>query len=157
MADKSFIAEPGKQEIVLTQLFPASRDLVFKLYTDPALIPQWWGSKRLTTTVDKMDVRAGGLWRFVQQDAQGEQYAFHGVYHEVARPARLVFTFEYEGEPGNVILETVVFMEQDRRTKLVDTSVFQTVEARDGMLKEGMEAGATESMDRLMALLPKNA
>ncbi len=69
MTRTNLVAEPGKQEIVITQVFDAPRERVFKTCTDPTLIPQWWGPRSLTTTVDAMDVRAGGIWRFVQRDA----------------------------------------------------------------------------------------
>lgn len=100
-----------------------------------------------------MEVRPG--WRFVQRDYDGNVYAFHGVYHEIVPPERLVYTFEFEGMPGHVLLETVTFEEHDGKTKLTDTSVFQTVEDRDGMLKLGMEEGAAETMDRLAEYLAK--
>jgi len=156
MPKMNLIAEPGKQEIVMTRLFDAPRELVFKAYTDPNLIPQWWGPKNLTTTVDKMDVREGGVWRFVQRDSEGNEYAFHGVYHAIVSPERLVYTFEFEGMPGHVLLATVTFEElNDGKTKLTDRSVFQSVEDRDGMLQSGMEEGAAESMDRFAELLAK--
>ncbi len=126
---------------------------MFKTYTDPQAIPNWWGPRRLSTTVDHMDVRPGGTWRFVQRDADGNEYAFHGVYHEVVPPERLVATFEFEGMPGHVVLETARLEDLGGRTKLTTTSVFQTVEDRDGMVASGMEEGATESMDRLEELL----
>jgi uncharacterized protein YndB with AHSA1/START domain len=147
------LAEPGKQEVVITRVFEAPRNLVFNAYTDPRLIPQWWGPRYLTTTVDKMDVRAGGMWRFVQLDAKGNEYAFHGVYHEVKAPERLVVTFEFEGMPGHVSLETETFEEFEGKTKWTGRSVFQSVEDRDGMLKSGMEEGASETMDRFAELL----
>jgi uncharacterized protein YndB with AHSA1/START domain len=155
MEKTNFIAEPGKQEVVITRVFNAPRVLVFKASTDPNLIPEWWGPKRLTTRIEKLEVRKGGVWRFVQRDAGGKEYAFHGVYHEVAPPARLVYTFEFEGTPGHVSLETVKFENQGRKTKLTETSVFQSVEDRDGMIATGMEAGALETMDRLADLLEK--
>src|SRR5205823_9575981 len=133
--------------------FDAPRELVFKAHTDPQIIPQWWGPRSLTTTVEALEVRPGGLWRFVHHDAAGNEYAFHGVYHAVAPPERLVYTFEFEGAPGHVVLETVTFEDVQGKTKLTDVSVFQTVEDRDGMLRSGMEEGATESMDRLAELL----
>src|SRR5574341_96681 len=79
-------AEPGKQEFVITCVFDAPRELVFKAYTDPNRRPQWWGPKRFTSTVERMDVRPGGSWRIVQRDPAGNEYAFHGVYHEVRSP-----------------------------------------------------------------------
>ncbi len=153
MTKLDIVAPPGKQEIIITRTFDAPRALVFKAFTDPALIPKWWGPARLTTVVEKMDVRPGGIWRFVQHDAEGNEYAFHGVYHDIAAPERLVYTFEWEGMPGHAMLETVTFEEHDGKTKVTDTAVFQTVEDRDGMIESGMEGGATESMDRMAELL----
>lgn len=155
MAKINLIAEPGKQEIIITSTLDAPRDLVFKAYTDPNAIPQWWGPRGLTTVVDQMDVRPGGIWRFVHRDAEGNEYGFHGVYHDVVSPERIVSTFEFEGMPGHVLLATMTFEEQDGKTKLTDASVFQSVEDRDGMLQSGMEGGASESMDRLEELLAK--
>jgi uncharacterized protein YndB with AHSA1/START domain len=149
------IAERGKQEVVITRVFDAPRALVFKAYTDRNLIPQWWGPERFTTLIDKMDVKPGGLWRFVQSDAAGNEYAFHGVYHEVLSPERIVDTFEFEGTPGHVSLETCTLEEIGGKTTMTGRSVFQTVEDRDGMLKSGMEEGVFESMDRLAGLLKK--
>lgn len=153
MSKLNLIAEPGKQEIFMTRVFDAPRELVFNACTDPKLIPQWWGPKYLTTTVDKMEVRQGGLWRYVQRDADGNEFGFHGVYHAIVPPERLVHTFEFEGVPGHVLLETVTFEEHDGKTKLTDQSVFQSVEDRDGMLQSGMEGGAIETWDRLAELL----
>ena len=155
MTGTNLIAEPGKQEIIITRVFDAPRESVFKTYTDPDLIPQWWGPKNLTTTVDKMDVRPGGVWRFVQRDADGNEYAFNGVYHQIVPPERLVGTFEFEGMPGHVSLETVTLEDLKGKTKLTEKSVFQTVEDRDGMLKSGMEEGVAETMDRLAELIAK--
>src|SRR3954471_1251891 len=100
-----------------------------------------------------MEVAKGGVWRFVHRDADGNEYAFNGVYHDSVAPERLVYTFEFEGMPGHVFLETVTFEEQDGQTKLTDVSVFQSIEDRDGMLNTGMEAGSSESLDRFAALL----
>ena len=141
-------------ELVLTRVFDAPRDLVFKAFTDPRHIPQWWGPKNLTTVVDKMDVKAGGLWRFVQRDQQGNEFAFHGVYHEIMSPERIVNTFEYEGMPGHVLLETVRFEAlPDGKTRYTGSSVFQSVADRDGMVRLGMETGARETLDRFAELL----
>ena len=133
----------GKQEIVGTRTFDAPRDLVFKTMTDPNLVPRWWGPRNHTTKVDEMEVRPGGRWRYVQHDTDGNEAAFHGVYHDVSAPERLVFTFEFEGVPGHVLLETVTLEEVDGKTRLTDQSVFQSVADRDGMVASGMESGAT--------------
>lgn len=100
-----------------------------------------------------MDVRPGGLWSFVQRHSRGKKNAFHGVYHEISPPEGLVQTSEFQVMPGHVLLEIIRFVEIDGKTKLTDKSVFQTVEDRDGMLKVGMEAGITETTDRLTELL----
>jgi uncharacterized protein YndB with AHSA1/START domain len=146
---------PSDLEIAMSRVFDAPRELVFKVCTDPNLVPQWWGPRSLTTTVDKMDMRPGGLWRFVQRGPDGSEYAFHGDYREVVPPKRIVDTFEFEGMPGHVIIETMMFEDHNGKTKLVGTSLFQTVEDRDGMLKSGMQEGWAESMDRLEELLQK--
>jgi uncharacterized protein YndB with AHSA1/START domain len=149
------IAERGKQEVSITRVFDAPRALVFKAFTDRNLKPQWWGPRRLTTTIDTMDAKPGGLWRYVQRDEGGNVYAFHGVYHEVRSPERIVNTFEFEGMPDHVSLETCTLEEIDGKTKMIGKSVYQTVEDRDGMLKSGMEEGVLETMDRLAELLAK--
>ena len=145
------IAERGKQEVIVTRTFVEPRSLVFKAYTDPNLIPQWWGPKRFTTVIDEMAVMPGGLWRFSQRDSSGA-YAFHGAYHEITLE-RIINTFEFEGMPGHVSLETCALKEQDGKTKLTTKSVFQSVRDCDDMLKSGMEEGVLETMDRLSELL----
>ena len=154
----NILAEPGKQEIVITREFDAPRDLVFKAVTDPKLIPQWWGPRYLTTEVDKMDVRPGGQWRFINRNAEGNEFGFHGVYHEILAPERIIDTFEFEGLPetGHVALETMKLEElPGGRTRLITQSVFQTVADRDGMLQSGMEGGLKETYERLEELLKR--
>ena len=155
MSKTEFIAEPGQQGIVITRTFDAPRDLVFKAYTDPDLISQWWGPEKYTTRIDQMDVKPGGIWRFVQNDQDGNEFAFKGVYHEIAPTERVVQTFEFEGMPGHVSLETLQLEEVDGKTKSTSTAIFQSVEDRDGMFASGMQEGASESMDRLAELVEK--
>jgi len=156
MPKATLIAEPGKQEIIMSRVFDATRDLIFKVMTDPKHIPQWWGKREHTTTVDRMDVKAGGLWRFVQRDQQGNEFAFHGVYHSITAPERVIDTFEFEGMPGHVILDMMTLEAQaNGKTRLTVSSVFQSVADRDGMLHSGMEEGSNESYDRLEELLAK--
>jgi uncharacterized protein YndB with AHSA1/START domain len=138
---------------MITRAFDAPRAVVFDAFINPDAIPQWWGPRYLTTTVETMQVKAGGQWRFVQRDADGNTYAFHGVYHSVNAPEQIVYTFEFEGMPGHVVLETITFEEYDGKTKITDQSVFQSVADRDGMVQSGMEEGARESMERLDELL----
>jgi uncharacterized protein YndB with AHSA1/START domain len=143
---------PSHREIVMSRVFDAPRELVFRAYTDPQLVARWWGRRHSTTRVDKMDVRPGGLWRYIESGPDGE-FAFNGVYREVVPPQRLVYTFEFEPMPGHVLVETITFVDLNGRTQLTSTSVFDTVEDRDGMLQSGMESGANESMDQLDELL----
>src|SRR2546430_2472939 len=130
-----------------------ARPLVWTAWTDPKLIPRWWGPKRYTTTVEKMEVRPGGTWRFIQRDSEGKVYGFHGEYKEVVPPERIVDTFEYEGMPGHVLIESATFEEIDGRTKVTQKSVFETVEDLEGMLASGMEDGARETMERFTELV----
>jgi uncharacterized protein YndB with AHSA1/START domain len=141
-----------KRELVMTRSFDAPRELVFKTYTDPKLVPQWWGIGG-KTVVDKMDVRPGGDWRYVQHDDSGNQYAFSGVYQEVVPPERLAYTFEFEAMPGHVLVETIVFEEEGGKTKLTSTSVFETLEDLEGMLASGAEGGATITWNKLAELI----
>jgi uncharacterized protein YndB with AHSA1/START domain len=144
---------PSDREIVMTRVFDAPRELVYQAHTDPNHITQWWGPRGLTTTVDALDVRPVGAWRFVQRDPEGNEYGFRGEFREVMPPERLVFTFEYEGMPGHILQQTITFDEQDGKTTVTSTSLFDSREDRDGMLESGMESGATESWDRLEELL----
>ncbi len=156
MSEPQFIAEPGKQDILMTAILDASPEIVFRVFCDPTLIPHWWGPAYLTTIVDVMDVRPGGSWRFVQTEPDGQTYAFHGFYHEVVPDQRVTFTFEYEDMPGHILMETVRFEAlEGGKTKMIDASVFQSVEDRDGMLQAGMDEGAQESMERFERLLKR--
>lgn len=152
MNKTKFTIEPGKQELFITRWFDAPRKLVFKAYTDPQAIPQWWGPGYLSTIIEALEPKTGGRWRFVQQDPQGNRYVFHGVFHQVSEE-RIVQTFEFEGAAGHVQLETMTLEEIDGRTRMTAHSVFQSVEARDGMVNAGMEGGFNEGMERLDRLL----
>ena len=152
-ANKLKVTTPSDREIVLTRAFDAPRELVFKAMTDPNAIPKWWGPRRYETIVDKMDVRPGGAWRFINRGADGTEFAFHGEYREIVPPERLVYTFEFEGAPGQVSLETITLEERDGKTLSIDRVVFDSKEARDATIASGMEGGAAESMDRLAELV----
>src|SRR5437868_4860003 len=132
-AKTDYVIEPGKQELTITHVFDAPRELVFKAFTDPKLVSQWFGPREYTTTVDKMEARPGGLWRFVQRNENGDEFAFHGVHHDLVAPERIIATFEFEGVPGHVLLQTVNFEPLGQKTRLVEQLVFQSVADRDGM------------------------
>jgi uncharacterized protein YndB with AHSA1/START domain len=153
MAGSTTLTTPSEREIVSERIFDAPRERVFQAYTDPELIPRWWGPRRYTTIVEEMDVRPGGAWRFRALDADGHGTGFRGIYREVTPPERIVQTFEWEGTPGHVVVETVSFEDLGGRTKVSTTSLFHTPQERDGMLSAGMEGGLSESHDRLAELL----
>ena len=156
-ATKATITTPSEREIRVERVFDAPRDRVFAVYTDPELIPEWWGPRNTTTIVDRMDVRPGGSWRFVSRDADGNESGFRGTYREVTPPERIVQTFEWEPMAGHVSVETATFEDLGDRTKVVTTSIFHTTEERDGMLGSGMEGGLNETYARLDELLARLA
>ncbi len=150
------VAEPGKQELFITREFDAPRELVFKAHTDANLFKQWMGPRELEMDLRTFEPRNGGRWRYISKDKDGNEYAFHGVFHDVTPAERIIQTFEFEGmpEPGHVILETLRLEElPNNRTRLVGQSVFQSVADRDGMLASGMEGGVNEGYARLDELL----
>ncbi len=149
------VTTPTDREIRIERIFNAPRDRVFALYTDPELIPEWWGPYGTTAEVDEMDVRTGGRWRFVMHNSDGSQTGFRGAYREVTAPERIVQTFEWEPMAGHVSVETATFEDLGDRTRVVTTSIFHTTEERDGMLGSGMEGGLQETYQRLDALLER--
>ncbi|MFE6386680.1 MULTISPECIES: SRPBCC family protein [Nocardiopsis] len=153
MSDLTVIAEPGQHDIVVTRSFDAPRDVVFRAMTDAEHLARWWGLKENETVIDHANLRRGGSWRFVERAPDGQEYAFHGVVHDVVAPERFVQTFEFEGMPGHVCLETTTLEERDGRTLYTSTTVFQSVEDRDGMVESGMEYGLKQSMEALDELL----
>jgi uncharacterized protein YndB with AHSA1/START domain len=149
------VSTPSEREIRLEREFDAPRERVFAVMIDPALISEWWGPRGTTTAVDQMDVRPGGAWRYVVRNADGSETAFRGTYREIVAPERMVQTFEWEGMPGHVSVDTAVLEDLGERTRLVTTSLFHTIEERDGMLASGMEGGAGETYARLEELLAR--
>ena len=157
MAKTTFTVKREELKVIIERVFDAPRELVWKAFNDPDSIPHWWGPKFLTTTVEKMDVRPGGVWRYVQRDPDGNEYAFNGVYREID-PLKLVSrTFNFEGIPGDhELIETATFEDvEEGKTKVTATAVYANVEDLDGMVNSGMEAGATESWERLAELVEK--
>ena len=147
--------EPGKQELFVTREFDAPRELVFKAHTDPNLFVQWVGPHGLTMALERFEPVSGGSWRFIQKDANGNEFGFHGVFHEVS-PERIVQTFEFEGLPdsGHVVLEVMTLEDLPHgRTRLTTQSIYRSVADRDGMVQAGMEVGVTEGYERLDEML----
>lgn len=153
MGTTRITAEPGIPQIVIEREFDAPRDLIYRAWTDPELLTQWLGPRNLTMEIDHFDVRDGGTWRYVHRDEQGNAYGFHGVFHGDPSPDGVVQTFEFEGAPGHVSLDTLTLEERDGKTLARTSSVFQTVEARDAMVESGMEHGIEDGFERLDELI----
>lgn len=155
MGETEIVIEPGRQDIIMTRVFDAAPDVVFRAMTDPDVIANWWGPREYETVIDHAEARTGGSWRFGNRDCDGNAHWFKGVYHDVVPNERVVQTFEYEGVPGHVSLETTTLEEVGGRTRYRAVSVFQSVEDRDAMVKSGMEGGARDTMDRLAEIVER--
>lgn len=153
MADLEITAEPGVPQIRGTRAFDAPAELVLRAHTDPELVVQWLGPRKYRMAIDRWDVRDGGTYRYTHSDDEGNEYAFHGVFHGEPSVDGFVQTFEFEGAPGHVSLDTLRLEEHEGRTILHLNSVFQSVEARDAMLGSGMADGMTDAYSRLDELL----
>lgn len=148
------LTRPGEREIRTERVFKAPRERVVAAFTEPELIARWWGLASSETIVDRLELRGGGAWRFVERNREdGRENAFRGVYREVALPERLVYTFEWEGLPGHVVVNTVTFEDLGASTRVSVHSLFHTRQERDGMLDSGMERGLGESYRTLQELL----
>jgi uncharacterized protein YndB with AHSA1/START domain len=139
------------REIVLTRVYDAPRELVFRMFTDPEHVRQWWGPNGFTTTTHKMDVRPGGKWRFVMHGPDGTDYPNLITYVEVVQPERLAYKHgSDESEPAHFDV-TVTFEEQDGKTTLTMRSIFPTAAARDHVVeKYGAIEGGNQTLDRLV-------
>ncbi|MFF4546567.1 SRPBCC family protein [Streptomyces sp. NPDC001435] len=153
--ETQIVADPTQPTIVITREFDAPPERVFRAYTDPELVVQWLGPRGLTMLIDQYDARNGGSYRYVHRDEDGTDYGFHGVFHEVRPNERIVQTFTYEGFPDGVSLETAVFEDLGGRTRVTGKSLMDSVEARDSMIKSGMERGVREGYERLDELLDR--
>lgn len=143
------VTTPSDREIVMTRQFDAPRDLVFEACSSCEHMSRWWGPRKYEVASCEMDFRPGGAWRIVHRGPDGETYAFRGEFREIVRPERIVWTFEWEGMPGHVSVDTLTLEEHEGKTTLTSTSVFDSVQDRDGMLESGMESGAAETYERL--------
>jgi uncharacterized protein YndB with AHSA1/START domain len=151
---KQRVTTPTDREIRIEREFDAPPERVWKALTDPRLVAQWWGRGN-KLVVEKMEVQRGGHWRFVEHAPEGVQ-GFEGRYREVTPPTRIVQTFEWDGMPGHVVVETIVLEPlPQNRTRVVNVSLFHTTEERDGMLESGMETGLAQSYDALDGVLTR--
>ena len=142
------LSTPSDREIRMTREFDAPRDLVFEAHSSCEHLQNWWGPRRYEVAECDIDFRPGGKWRVVHKGPEDE-HEFYGEYREIVPPEKIVWTFEWGGLPGHVSVETMTLEEHDGKTTLTATSVYDTVEDRDGMLDSGAADGAAETWDRL--------
>jgi uncharacterized protein YndB with AHSA1/START domain len=151
-ARRASITTPADREVRIERIFDAQRDRVWRAFTDPEQIAQWWGRGN-KLVIERNEVERGGHWRYVEHAPSGV-HGFEGRYGDVVPPERLVRTFEWDGMPAHVSMETVTFEDLgDGRTKVVTTCLFLTSDDCNGMLSSGMEGGLNESYTALDRLL----
>jgi uncharacterized protein YndB with AHSA1/START domain len=148
-------AAPGSPIVDLSREFAATPEQLLRAHTDPVLLARWLGPARLRMEVEELDVRHGGRYRFIHHDREsGAAYGFRGVFHGDPSIAGITRTFEFEGAPGHVSLEHLWFDDLgDGRTRLRARAVHSSVEARDAMIRNGMEGGVNEGYAKLDAML----
>lgn len=145
---------PSDTELHIEREFNAPAELVYNAFLNPDLIVQWWGPRKYTTTVDKLEPFVGGKWRFIHKNEEGE-FAFRGEFKELDPYTKISYTFEFEPMEGHILLETAVLEELNGKTMVKITDTFSSKEDRDGMIQSGMEEGMSESYERLDELLEK--
>lgn len=155
MRETQIVADPDVPLVRIVREFDASPEKVFRAHTDPKLVVQWLGPRSTTMRIDHYDCRTGGSYRYVHT-SDGNDFGFHGCFHEV-RPAELIVqTFTFEGMPDGVALERLVLENLGNgRTRLTGTSLVDSFEGRDGFLASGMETGVREGYERLDDLLAR--
>ncbi|MFF3349030.1 SRPBCC family protein [Streptomyces sp. NPDC002779] len=151
--ETQIVADPALPTILLVREFEAPPERVFRAYTDPDLVVQWLGPRRLTMRIVQWDARSGGSYHYVHCEDDGTEYGFRGVFHEVRPNERIVQTFAFDGYPDGVSLETATFEDLGHRTRVTTKSLMESIEARDSMLKSGMQRGVREGHERLDELL----
>ena len=150
-------APEGLPFVEIVREFEAPAALAFRAHEDPELVRSWLGPHGYAMEIDAWDLRTGGRYRYEHVADEG-RYAFNGVFHAVVPNERITQTFEFEGEPGVVSIETATFEElEGGRCRLTGRSAFPSVEARDGILAAGMEVGVREGFERLDDLLAEQA
>ena len=147
--ETQIVADPRVPLVRITREFDAPPEKVFRAHTDPELVAQWMGPRDHENRIDHWDCRTGGSWRYVAVH-EGEEYGFHGCFHEVRPSELIVQTFTFEGFPDGVALEKLVLEDVGGgRTRLTATSLVDSFEGRDAFLASGMETGVVEGYERL--------
>ncbi|MDQ1486118.1 MAG: hypothetical protein QOJ62_1811 [Actinomycetota bacterium] len=153
--ETAITADPDVPLVRITREFDAPPAKVFRAHTDPELVAQWLGPRRHTMRIDHYDCRTGGSYRYVLT-SDGNEFGFHGCFHEVRPSELIVQTFTFEGFPDGVALERLVLEDlRDGRTRLTATSLVDSFEGRDAFVASGMESGVREGYDRLDELLAR--
>jgi len=143
---------PTDTQILITREFDAPKHLVYRAWTTPELVKRWWHANRGEVTLAEIDLRVGGMWRYVSRSEDGFEVGFHGEYREIVPNERLVTTEVYEGIPDadeHAALDTLTLTESDGRTTLTVLVEHPTREGRDAHINSGMEAGMQDAMDLL--------
>jgi uncharacterized protein YndB with AHSA1/START domain len=163
-AKNSTITEAAGRELVITRIFDAPRELVWKAWTEPERMQRWWGPENFTAPVCKIDLRVGGVYHFCMRSPEGQDFWSTGVYREIVEPARLVCTDSFADEQGNVVpashygmpgdwplelLVTVTFEDEGGKTKMT----LRQTGIPSGQMSEMTEAGWNGSFDKLAAEL----
>ncbi|MET0566759.1 MAG: SRPBCC family protein [Acidimicrobiia bacterium] len=147
-------APDGLPFIDFEREFDAPVDAVFRAHKEPDLVKQWMGPRDYDTDIEIYDFRTGGRWRFVHRNPEGEEYAFNGVFHVVRENEFAIQTFEFEMFPEAVSIESLTFDDLgDGRTRVRGHATYPSLEARNGMVSEGMETGMNDGYQRLDDLL----
>jgi uncharacterized protein YndB with AHSA1/START domain len=153
--NRAIVTTPAEREIHIERFFDAPRERVWKAMTDPQLLAQWWGRGN-KLTIERYEFVKGGHWRFVEHTDHGD-HGFEGRFREIVPGERVVLTFEWDGMPAYVIVNSMTLADAgDGRTRLTASSLFHTKDERDGFLKSGMEGGMNESyaaLDRVLATM----
>ena len=131
MSGELKVSTPGDTTIVMTREFDAPRDLVFEAHTSCEHLSRWWGPRRYEVAECDIDFREGGKWRMVHRGSEGQEFGFYGEYKEIVRPEKIVWTFEFEGAPGHVAVETMTLEEHDGKTTLT-AAITSVLAARSG-------------------------
>ena len=143
------VTTPSDTQIQMTRVFDAPRELVFEAHTSAEHMSNWWGPRKYEVVSAEYDFREGGTWRILHRGPDGDEHGFRGEFREIVPPERIVWTFEYEGAPGQIAVETLTLEERDGKTLMTATSDAGSKEARDAVLQSGMQEGARETWDRL--------
>jgi uncharacterized protein YndB with AHSA1/START domain len=151
--ETTIVSDPDIPLVRIVREFDASPEKVFQAHADPALVIQWLGPRNAEMRLDRFDFRTGGCYRYLHSE-DGQEYGFHGSFHEVRPNELIVQTFTFEGVPDGVALERILFEDAgDGRTRLTSTSLVESFASRDAFVASGIEAGVVEVYERLDELL----